>query len=369
MHRCNSIRVFIFFSIFFTLYIIAPENSFAESQCIKHRYIFDIGSSATKINAYEIDYCTNKIINKHKEKEFYHYQSCILHSKDSATLSENCINDGIAVLAKIKKKYHIDCDKGKCIGIATSWARNARNISEWQNKIKSLGIKIKILSHDDEAILGFKSMKLAKEIAEGKLTQENIIMFDIGGGSFQIIGLSDNNKEYFYHKGQNGTDTFVKLLVNTFRPNHKYQKDEIVIFNTTELENIIDFSTELIANSFRNDANFAKALNNKISSGNVTLFGNSMLMTYGVRKQMGLNKSIITDEEIRKIAVSFCGLSVEKIEEMYPKLPRNLIFSMQSAMVLVYSIMKNLNMTELHIIDVDASDYLALTLEEDKNFE
>lgn len=91
---------------------------------------------------------------------------------------------------KISKEHKAE----KTIAFATSAVRSAKNGVEFANQIKTeLGIELQIISGDKEAEYIYKGVKRSAPLSE-----EKIIILDIGGGSNELIIA--NNNEVFWKK-------------------------------------------------------------------------------------------------------------------------------------------------------------------------
>ena len=118
---------------------------------------------------------------------------------------------------------------------------------------------------------------------------------------------------------------------------------------------MINYSNELWHNSISQNRDIAQ----KIENGNVNLVGIGVLMKVGVRKQLGLDKEVITRDEVRSLIKSMCDLSKEQLNEKYPLL-NAVAFSSQSAMLILYGIMTSLGVDSMRISEDDVMSYIAL---------
>ncbi len=329
----------------------------AEEKCMHRRYIFDIGSSTTKSAAYTVNSCTKTILSKTQKHLQQNYRYCLIHDKDKNIVPEDCIERGINVLKELQKHYGIDCHKNTCVGFATAWARDASNTDEWLQKVGALGIKMHFLSQEKEGILAFKAI-------ESKATQYNtnsnsMLVLDIGGGSTQISGFI--KEKYFSYNGPYGTDTFIKHLLSKFRPNDKPMSmnehiENPLMFSSEEVAEVIKYSQDFWKNSLDNDISIKQKIKN---NENIHLVGIGVLMRVGLRKQLNLDKEIISKDDILNLIHSMCDLNKEQINEKYPLL-QGVAFSSQSAMLILYSIMSGLNIESIRISDDDVMSYIAL---------
>ncbi len=351
----KNTTVGIVISCLFLLSILLSSAD-AEEKCIYRRYIFDIGSSATKSAAYTVDSCKKVILSRSGKHLHQNYRYCLIHDGENYLLPEDCMERGVTVLQELQKHYGIDCRKNHCVGFATAWARDANNTDEWLQKVRGLGIKMQFLSQEKEGILSFKAIE--SKASQYGIDRHQMLVLDIGGGSTQLSGVTGEN--YFAYKGPYGTDTFIIHLLAKFRPDQvdvtigEHIKNPI-LFHSSEIDDVINYSNELWHNSISQNRDIAQ----KIENGNVNLVGIGVLMKVGVRKQLGLDKEVITRDEVRSLIKSMCDLSKEQLNEKYPLL-NAVAFSSQSAMLILYGIMTSLGVDSMRISEDDVMSYIAL---------
>lgn len=338
------------------LQLILSLSADAAEKCIYRRYIFDIGSSTTKSAAYTVDGCKKVIISKNTKHLHQNYRYCLVNDGSGYVLPEECMDRGIAVLHELEQHYGIDCRKNHCIGFATAWARDAMNTDEWLQKVGNTGIKMHLLSQEKEGILSFKALE--NKVSQYGVNRHEMIVLDIGGGSTQISGLIGDS--YFSYKGAYGTDTFISHLLSKFRPeeNNISMTEHIknpVMFRSSEIEEIIKYSSDYWYTSITRDEDIVQ----KIKDGRIYLVGIGVLMRVGIRKQMGLDKEVVTKDEIRGLIQSMCDLDKDQLNAKYPQL-KGVAFSSQSAMLILYSIMNALEVESIRISEDDVMSYVAL---------
>jgi hypothetical protein len=379
-----------FFSIFFFISIFFCSISHASnehtkshnSDCIRKFLIFDIGSSTTKSILYTKDVCNNnKTIKKETFNKNYPYQSCLSDS-DSNVLPERCVIEGVKVISIIKEHFQLNChDDSQCTAIATGWARNTRNINDWISAVKDINVKPVIASQMYE---GEMKLNAIKTIAVN--AHQPFIAFDIGGASFQLGWFGPNNKLH-QHNGQYGTDNFthdlqakflseadqkcahtrnkVILLENGEKSDSSLIKNALkqqeVFCNVTSLasvhpkdiEKAIKYADEKIGAAIRDNHELQKF----ITENKPIIYGDSLLLSLGLKKQLGFDKHIVTTNDIYKVMQSVSGMTYTQIKSIYPNLPDICINTTQASMLILYTIMKSLNIDEMHIIQSDYMGY------------
>lgn len=207
--------------------------------------------------------------------------------------------------------------------------------------------------------------------------------FDIGGGSFQL-GWFDHENNLHQYNSQYGTDNFTHLLQQKFF-SEKEQKcaharndllmvqndekllkkalddeksfcsaDTLVSIKISDIDKAISYADEIIGTPIK--AN--KGLQKIVSAGKKPkIYADSLLFSLGMRKQLGFDKDIITVHDIHKVLTSVSGMNYDEIKATYPKLPDICLYTTQPAMLILYSILKNLNIEEIHIIQTDYMEH------------
>lgn len=120
----------------------------------------------------------------------------IYKEKVPVKLGQGGINQDQIAPEALKRAYHtlqhfknlIDGEQiDRIFAFATSAVRNAKNGQDFVQEVKSrIGIDIKVISGEEEALLIYEGIKLS-----GSLNGQTELMMDIGGGSVEfIIGTS-----------------------------------------------------------------------------------------------------------------------------------------------------------------------------------
>ncbi|OMH41379.1 Ppx/GppA phosphatase family protein [Desulfurobacterium indicum] len=110
--------------------------------------------------------------------------------KQTGYLSRDSIERTIAVLEEFKKKIE-EFGVEKVVAVTTEAARLAKNADEFLNKVKALGIEIKILSDREEAELVYiANVSHFKPLVPA-------VTVDLGGGSTEIAYGKGENLIYY----------------------------------------------------------------------------------------------------------------------------------------------------------------------------
>ncbi len=99
--------------------------------------------------------------------------------KETGLLQKEAIEETLAVLKEytlMAKEYHPD----KVIAVATQACREAKNAEEFLQKVRNLGIDVKVISGEEEAQLSFSATAKALNI------EDKFVVIDQGGGSTEF---------------------------------------------------------------------------------------------------------------------------------------------------------------------------------------
>jgi len=161
--------------------------------CEKERGALDIGSGSTKFIYAKINVCKDTIIKVIAKVQFP------LKFKEHITFNNGLLHDSIFVSASTNINAYLKSlklDPRDIRAVATAAFRQAHNGEAFINRLsQAIGVKIHLISQEDEALLGFKGA----EVVTGK-KKENIVVWDIGGGSMQMT--SYNLGSYDFYKGK-----------------------------------------------------------------------------------------------------------------------------------------------------------------------
>lgn len=181
------------------LMVFSAFSANAES-CKQIRAAFDIGSGSTKLKVYRVDTCVNTIIEQVKEVNGLQcgdnrdvaYKSDM--EKNDGVIPQNTIQKGVDALGELIKLAS-DCGAHSFSGVATSAFRQAVNGDDAIKKLSSsVDLKITKITQEKEAELGFNGALL--KVEEDK-RDRNICVWDIGGSSMQIVCRQNGNISYY----------------------------------------------------------------------------------------------------------------------------------------------------------------------------
>lgn len=182
----------------------------AQSAKTHIRAAIDIGSGGPKLRIAEIDSTTNKIIKLLQVKQYpVIFQESLSQGSDK-TLSPTIIEQGIQA---IKEAIFLakSCDAEGIVMIGTSVFRNAVNGKQFANVIqRETHLPVHVLDQKLEGILAFQAA-----LAQTNTSKEDLIVWDIGGGSTQFIGI--NNGSFLVYESSEGSGRFRDFIITSIQ--------------------------------------------------------------------------------------------------------------------------------------------------------
>lgn len=151
------------------------------------RSAIDIGSGGPKLRVAEIDLTTSKIVQILQVKQYpVIFQESLSRGSDRV-LSSGIMSKGINAIKDaigLAKSYGAE----GIVIIGTSVFRNAINGEVFANKIhQETNLKVHVLDQNLEGRLSFHSV-----LAKMDLEPHNLIVWDVGGGSTQFVGITQD---------------------------------------------------------------------------------------------------------------------------------------------------------------------------------
>ncbi|WP_339051678.1 hypothetical protein [Candidatus Lariskella endosymbiont of Epinotia ramella] len=309
--------------------------------CIEKRYVFELGSGTSRMTTYLFNKCQGNIIKEveHLSKKMA-YQVCVSISPDKK-IDEDCIKKGIATINEMKKLNQVDCKSSKCTGFATAWARKASNTSEVLKEIEdSTDVHIYAISQEEEAKIAYVvTQEILLQKGEITIDDPNILLIDIGGGSYQITTVDPKTKRNLIYKGNIGTE----ILTQEMKVRFPQKKASMI--ECSSLNDIYKFYDNKVRKTLSED----KAIMSLIKN-------NPEMKAYGVGGGIvsGLNvefalASPVKLKDLEKINQEICGMSFDKVASLYPKRKVEYMKTTQAMFFLLHAIMKGLGITEMHV--------------------
>ena len=168
-----------------------PFSELFANVCHQRLGSFDIGSGSSKAYAAEVDICKKKIRSVLFDKTTpIAFEEDLKKSKNnqlSHKIIEQAEKDLAPFLAEMKK-----LNLKMISGLATSTFRKANNGAEVIERLsKKLQISLFVIDQNQEAEIGYLSA------LSGVTSEADVIVWDIGGGSMQMITKVGNKTELY----------------------------------------------------------------------------------------------------------------------------------------------------------------------------
>lgn len=164
--------------------------------------VYDLGSGSVKLQVVQHEAGSMRSLYSHLAKTFPPSHSLLSEDKTIRFEDQAKI---LAALVELQQSS-LNFKPNHSFAVATELFRQARNGQEVVRYLEdSTGIKIDIISQEQEGILGFLTA-----CHEGQFNPESSVVWDIGSGSFQITCLY--NSHYVVYKSQIGLYKAFQLL-------------------------------------------------------------------------------------------------------------------------------------------------------------
>jgi exopolyphosphatase/guanosine-5'-triphosphate,3'-diphosphate pyrophosphatase len=316
--------------------LLLPLFCFAGENKRVVRAAIDIGSGATKLKVAEIDLKTQKIEKILVDESFtVQYQEDLEKSPDGA-FSEQVMKTGLDALKQshaIAQKYQAE----KVIAIATASFRKATNVQEYTNKIqRETGVEVHIIDQQLEGILGFQAT--AAQLATDP---KNVVVWDIGGGSYQFSTLDPAGSLSVYQ----GTDASIPF------------KNHIITHIKQQNANLVSTPNPLTPDQLHQAENHALHISKKVdtlfkkklSNPQTKVVGIGNIFAYGIYPLVD-KKASFTQKEL-----------TAKVLHLHSKTDQDLggkdyVNVAVTNPVLVLGFMKSLGIHDVTILNVNNAD-------------
>lgn len=296
--RGKSFLVLIFALLVIFGMTIYRGGGFIE-QKIETRGAMDIGSGTTNMKIARVDPKQEKIIQLlFEQRVAVPFQKSLELSKEKI-FDEKIRQQGIEALKQLKNtadNYHVK----KIVAVATAAFREAKNADQYAKEIQEqTGIDVRIVPHDEEGHIAFMGA-----IASTGVDPQKVIVWDIGGGSFQLTTYDDQGNLHVV-KGTKASIPFKNYIVQ------EIQKKDI-----SEVSSPNPMTLEEIGQAIQYSESIAKELEpllkQKIDRQGVEILGVGNLFYYGIRPIVG-DKTEFTREDLKKAVMDMANKSDEDL--------------------------------------------------------
>lgn len=332
----NFIISFILIFISFTsIDIHSSEN---QSYSIVRRAAIDVGSGAIKVAIADVDITSNKIVTMISEHSYPVSFQASLETSQDACFDNAVMQDAIEAFREIKflaNTYNVE----QIQAIATEAFRIANNAPLLAAMItEETGINFTIISQREEGVIAFYSG--ASKTIQPK---ENLIIWDIGTGSFQLSTIN-TNEEILVFMGHYGSIPFRNYIVEIIQ-----KKDLDLIFSPNPLTEEDLKEADQFARSIARKA--FPYIKQRIKEENIAVKGIGRLFGSSIAPLSSNN--IITRKTLRKYIESCINLSDQDLNNPFSHVD-------VSNAILVLSFMKALHIHEVEILPTTSAEGLLI---------
>lgn len=313
-----------------SLFIVMTLNiTFAKEKCTQVRAAFDVGSGTTKMKVAEVDICKKKIL-----KMLVDRQKPVPYKESLSKGRIGFIEDAEIKTGKMILSYYMKEAKTAGAtsfkGVATSAFRKAKNGEAVIEQLsKDSGVDLEMISQEKEAEIGYFAA-----LTKVNHKKEDIIVWDIGGGSMQISYLS--GKDITVLTGSQASVTFKEEIIEKIKGMDK---------GMTKTPNPIG------------EENFDKILslinvgdwNQKLNVAKKVIIGIGGVHYYSIKGQVKPKASYYTQSEVQKLAKQRMNDSDKDIGGDYAATD-------VSNLLLVNGYMKKLKIDKVFPIKVNLTD-------------
>ncbi|GAB4229819.1 MAG: hypothetical protein Tsb0021_07740 [Chlamydiales bacterium] len=300
------------------------------------RAALDIGSGTTNIKIARVNPEANKIIQYlFEERVPVPFQKELSLSPNN-TFGPHIQEEGIKAFNYLKNIAD-DYQAKKVVAIATAAFRHAANANTYAEEIHNkTGIDVEIISQEQEGILSFLGA-IAKSTTDPKRT----IVWDIGGGSFQLTTM-EKDGDFFVERGTKASIHFKNYMIEKVKEQNLQKVHSPNPLTRQQIEQGIAYGREM-------GENMSDRIKGLIHRGDTSLFAVGNLFYYGIRPLVG-GKDTFTRQDLEKAVLNLAN----KTDEDVGGGPLAEVAISNAIMVL--GVMEGLGIEQVTLLDVNNAD-------------
>lgn len=215
-----------FFIIWLTFFTYSCASQPTKNElCLERRGALDIGSATTKVQLAEVDICNKRLIRTLWAKDYkIEFKEDLQAQKNRSaplTFSEKITEQAFQIFKEvIETAKQLNIPVSQVRAIATAAFRDANNSHEITYRAgQQLGLSIAVISQKQEAHLGLEAT-----LVQTQEKPENIVVWDIGGGSMQIIYYDQALQKFEIYQGQLASVSFKNEFIQKIQKQKPQQK-------------------------------------------------------------------------------------------------------------------------------------------------
>ncbi len=300
------------------------------------RAAVDIGSGATKLKVVKVNLKKQKIEKVLADESFTVQYQEELEKSSNNTFNEAVMKEGLDALKKSKeiaKKYGAD----KVVAVATASFRNAANAEKFIQTIhQETDIKVYVVDQDLEGALGFEATA-----AQLDADPSNIIVWDIGGGSYQFSTLNEAG-ELIVHRGVDASVPFKNRVIKQIKEEDPSNIRTPNPLNLTQIKKAKAHAIEV-------SKKVATVFKEKIADPKTKVIGIGNIFAYRIFPLVE-KKSVFTKNELSEKVYDLQG---KKDSDLGPGDYNNVAVTNP---ILVLGFMDNLGIDEMGVMNINNAD-------------
>lgn len=303
------------------------------NNCEMKKGVLEIGSGSTKIYASVVDVCLQKVKSVLLEKRVAMPFNEHLERSKAGILEEAALTEGVQKIQPLFQELK-DLKLDQTEAIATSAFRVAKNGKSFAKRLSDkLGIQVQVISQKQEAILGYLSV-----VSRTGNSSDDILVWDIGGGSMQMIRRNDKS-DFDFYEGSMASVPFKNEVLRKIK-----KVDQTQVFSPNPIS---PYEKETIA--------LAQSLTQTVPSWVLKKGPQSQWIGIGgvlsgsVQKQSAKDKNEITLSELEKAFYDGAKKSDSEIQSDYR-------ITDISNMALVLGFMKSLKISKIQTLNISLGE-------------
>lgn len=300
------------------------------------RSAIDVGSGGPKLRIAEVNLTTGKIVKILHVKQYpVSFQENLSRGTDKKFSSDTMLNgiNAIKDAITLAKSY----GSSGVVIIGTSAFRNAMNGELFASMIhQETGLHVHVVDQNLEGRLSFHSA-----LATAELDPENLVVWDIGGGSTQFVTIAQNGA-YLVDGSDEGSGPFKDYIIESLQGgNIKECRTPNPI--SREYAYLAEVHASLLS------ANINQSLKNKCNDPAAKIVGVGSVFGRGIRSLMH-EKNHFTLEELTSVVSTLIGKTDADLGG------GDVACIEVSNALFVIGFMKGLNIKQMSVVDVNNAE-------------
>jgi len=325
----TRIRLFI---IALSIVLLSGCSSVSRELCARQRTAFDIGSTTMKMKTAQVDKCSKTVIGIIIQKEV---KVPFAENTRDQRLNRDVQDTGLEQMQTLKKEA-LAHGTTSFAGVATAAFRSAANSDQFLAEINNnLGISIRLISQDEEAMLGYLAANAKIQDPSG-----DIVVWDIGGNSMQLI-VKDKDQKFRIYRGQLASISFKNQLLEKI---HHREAGAQASPNPIGINNL----SQALEIAMTAAADVPEVIKRYIRQSGTTVVGIGGVHNQSIRKQTGMTSAYRREDLLRTVK--------DKLDLTDAQIGGHYAETDVSNLILVLGFMQKLDIREVQLVDVNLTD-------------